>query len=137
MNMKLKLNSSFSRFVLVGIINTLVGTSIMFIAYNFFQASYWVSTFLNYFIGSIVSYLLNKYFTFKQKEKSFAEILLFIFNIALCYFIAYFLAAKIIAYLSAEYTTAVIDNLSMLVGMVLFVFLNYFGQRFVVFSRNK
>jgi len=135
--MKLKLNSTFSRFILVGIINTLVGTSIMFIAYNFLHASYWISTFLNYFIGSIVSYLLNKYFTFKQKEKSMKEILLFILNIAVCYFVAYFLAAKIIAYLFSEYSIVVVDNLSMLVGMVLFVVLNYFGQRFVVFSKNK
>ena len=136
MTMKLKLNSTFSRFILVGIINTLVGTSIMFLAYNLFHASYWVSTFLNYFIGSIVSYLLNKYFTFKQNEKSLKEILLFILNIGVCYIIAYFLAAKIIAYLFSEYSIVAVDNLSMLVGMVLFVVLNYFGQRFVVFSKN-
>ncbi|TSI03313.1 GtrA family protein [Lysinibacillus sp. BW-2-10] len=135
--MKWTINSSFFRFLLVGIINTLVGTSIMFLAYNLFHLSYWVSSFLNYFIGSIVSYFLNKYYTFKQKERSFQEVILFIVNILICYFVAYYLAAKIVSYLLSDYSTAIIDNISMVVGMVLFVLLNYTGQRFIVFSKSK
>ncbi|RUL57054.1 GtrA family protein [Lysinibacillus antri] len=135
--MKWTINSSFFRFLLVGIINTLVGTSIMFLAYNLFHLSYWVSSFLNYFIGSIVSYFLNKYYTFKQKERSFQEVILFIVNILICYFVAYYLAAKIVSYLLSDYSTAIIDNISMVVGMILFVLLNYTGQRFIVFSKSK
>lgn len=135
--MKWTINSSFFRFLLVGIINTLIGTSIMFLAYNLFHLSYWVSSFLNYFIGSIVSYFLNKYYTFKQKERSFQEVILFIANILICYFVAYYLAAKMVSYLLSDYSTAIIDNISMVVGMILFVVLNYTGQRFIVFSKSK
>jgi len=136
--MKWTINTSFFRFIVVGVINTAIGMSIMFIAYNFFHLSYWVSTFFNYLIGSIVSYFLNKYFTFKQNEQSFKEIVLFVFNIAVCYFIAYYLSAKIITYLFNDYSNIFIDNLSMIVGMILFVILNYFGQRFLVFpQKNK
>lgn len=54
---------------MVGVVNTIVGTGVMFIAYNIFSASYWFSSALNYIIGSIVSYFLNRYFTFEYKKK--------------------------------------------------------------------
>ena len=130
----MKINNTFSRFLIVGVINTIVGTSIMFIAYNALDLSYWLSTFLNYFIGSIVSYFLNKYYTFQSKQKSLLEIVRFIINIAICYFLAYYLAAKAVAFMFASYSQVFIDNLSMLVGMVFFVILNYFGQRLIVFK---
>lgn len=132
-----KFDRSFYRFLIVGMINTIVGTSIMFIAFNVVGISYWGSTFLNYFIGSIVSYFLNKYYTFKQKKKSYKEIVLFIINIASCYFIAYFLAIRIVELLLVEYSSTIISNVSMVVGMCLFVVLNYIGQRVFVFKLKK
>ncbi len=65
------------KFLLVGVINTLVGTGTMFGLYNCLGCSYWVSSAGNYIVGSIVSYFLNKYFTFKkssEKCKDCAEI---------------------------------------------------------------
>lgn len=44
------------KFIFVGIINTLVGTSVMFVAYNLLHFSYWISSASNYIIGSIVSF---------------------------------------------------------------------------------
>ena len=129
-----KIDTSFFRFLIVGIINTIVGTSIMFIAYNFLHISYWGSTFLNYFIGSIVSYFLNKYYTFKQTNKSLREVILFIANIAVCYFIAYFVAIRIVELILSDYSQTFISNISMGVGMCLFVILNYIGQRLFVFK---
>ena len=62
------LDATFWKFVLVGIVNTAVGTTVMFVAYNALHFSYWVSSASNYVIGSIVSYFLNKYFTSKIKK---------------------------------------------------------------------
>ena len=56
------------KFILVGIVNTLVGTGVMFLMYNLLHASYWISSASNYIIGSIVSYVLNKYFTFIHSQ---------------------------------------------------------------------
>ena len=77
------------KFILVGIVNTLVGTGVMFLMYNLLHASYWISSASNYIIGSIVSYVLNKYFTFQNNEKSFAMIIKFVINISICYLAAY------------------------------------------------
>ena len=77
------------KFLIVGVINTLVGTSIMFFLYNLLHVSYWISSASNYIIGSIVSYFLNKYFTFQSKEKSLAMVARFVINISVCYLLAY------------------------------------------------
>lgn len=136
MGVTMNKEGTFIRFLVVGVINTVIGTAVMFIAYNAFGMSYWISSLLNYCIGSIVSYLLNKYYTFQQKEKSLREVVQFVLNIAICYFVAYFLAAEIVQFALKSYSSVVIDNLSMVVGMVLFVLLNYVGQRLFVFRKK-
>ena len=125
------------KFIIVGIINTVVGTSVMFILYNIFSVGYWMSSAANYIIGSIVSYFLNKYFTFQNREKSFKQIILFVINISLCYLIAYGVAKPMVAFILNQYNEKVQGNISMLVGMGLFVILNYFGQRLVVFRQSE
>ena len=80
---------TFWKFILVGIANTLFGTAIMFIFYNLLHFNYWVSSASNYIFGSILSYFLNKHFTFKNKSKDKDVIFKFIVNILVCYFIAY------------------------------------------------
>lgn len=125
------------KFLMVGVINTLVGTSVMFLLYNVFSASYWVSSAANYIVGSVVSYFLNKYFTFQNKEKSMVQVLKFVVNISICYLIAYGGAKPLVRYLLSSSNEKVQDNISMLIGMGLFVVLNYFGQRFIVFKDNK
>ena len=124
---------SLVRFIIVGIINTLVGAGVMFFMYNIAGAGYWVSSALNYIVGSIVSYFLNKYFTFRQKQKSLRIVLSFIANICACYLIAYGAARPLVEMMLSGSPAAVTDNISMLLGMAVFVGLNYLGQRFVVF----
>ena len=77
------------KFILVGMINTLVGTIVMFVLYNVFYAGYWLSSAANYIVGSVVSSILNKHFTFRNNEKSVFMIVKFVVNISICYLIAY------------------------------------------------
>lgn len=125
---------SMLKFLFVGVINTIVGTAIMFLAYNKLHFNYWTSSALNYILASILSYFLNKYFTFKDTSKGFKPILKFTLNIAVCYSIAYGMAKPIVARLLSGYGQKVQDNGAMLVGMGLFVILNYLGQRFFAFG---
>ena len=127
------LDKTFWKFILVGIINTIFGTAIMFVFYNLFHFSYWISSASNYFFGSILSYFLNKYFTFKHKGNNKKTILKFIINITMCYLIAYGIAKPITASFLISYSKQIQENGAMLVGMGLFVILNYCGQRFWAF----
>ncbi len=44
------------KFLIVGVINTLVGTGVMFLCYNVVHTGYWAASAMNYIIGSIVSF---------------------------------------------------------------------------------
>lgn len=135
--MKKIFDITFLKFLIVGVINTVFGTTIMFVAYNVFGCSYWLSSALNYILGSVLSYFLNKNFTFQNKSKSPQVLLRFVINIAICYFIAYGAAKPLVFSLLATAPTKLRDNVSMFVGMCLFVGLNYFGQRFFAFAKKK
>ena len=128
------LDRTFWKFILVGIINTIVGTSVMFLCYNAFHLNYWVSSAMNYIIGSIVSYFLNKYFTFQNKQRSWKIVIKFIINISVCYLIAYGVAKPLVARILSGQSVTIQENGAMLVGMCLFVGLNYLGQRFFAFK---
>ena len=120
--------------MLVGVVNTLVGTAVMFFCFNVLAWSYWVSSALNYMVGSIVSYLLNKRYTFQQKGNDWHTVWKFIVNVSVCYVLAYGLAKPFVAWLLSGVTTNIQGNAALFVGMVLFVGFNYIGQRFWAFS---
>ena len=122
------------KFLLVGIANTIVGCGIMFLLYNVAGVSYWISSACNYVAGGILSYFLNKYFTFQNKQKSFKQIVLFILNLAVCYFVAYFCAKKAVYFLLCNSSEKLRGNIALLSGMFLYTGLNYIGQRLLVFN---
>lgn len=129
------LDKTFIKFVFVGCLNTIVGTFIMLVCYNVFHWSYWVSSALNYIVGSVLSYFLNKYFTFQNKSKSVNTIIKFIINITLCYLLAYGLAKPIVNYMLSTFDRSIRENMAMMAGMILFTLFNYFGQKFWTFKK--
>lgn len=135
--LKKLLDKTFWKFILVGVVNTLVGTAVMFAFYNLLHFSYWISSAANYIVGSIVSYFLNKYYTFQNKSKSLKTVVKFIVNISLCYLIAYGVAKPLAAKVLSSASVSIQENGAMLVGMCLFVFLNYLGQRFFAFKEEN
>ena len=126
-------DKTFLRFVLVGIINTVFGTAIMFVFYNVFGLSYWLSSASNYFFGSILSYFLNKYYTFKNTERSWRQVLRFALNVAVCWLLAYGIAKPLALRLLAGFDEKLQTNAAMLAGLCLYTALNYLGQRFFAF----
>ena len=122
------------KFLMVGVLNTLVGTAIMFGLYNFAGCNYWISSAANYVVGSILSYFLNEYFTFQNKKRSWRIVVKFILNVLVCYLIAYGIAKPMVLHLLSRQPQKFQENIAMLVGMVLFTLLNYTGQRFFAFK---
>ena len=124
------------KFLIVGIANTIVGCGIMFLLYNFAGFSYWFSSICNYIAGGLLSFFLNKYFTFQNHQKSIKQVFLFILNLAVCYFIAYFCAIKLINFALMNLSEKVRGNLALFCGMCFYTVLNYVGQRLVVFKNQ-
>jgi len=130
-------DKKFFKFILVGTINTIVGSAVMFSLYNIAHFSYWVSSACNYFFGNILSFFLNKYFTFAIKEWSLFMVVAFILNVVISYLIAYGLAKPLMNYFLCDKPQNIRENVALFAGMCLFTGLNYLGQRFVVFARGK
>lgn len=132
---------TFFRFILVGVVNTLVGYGVMFGLYNLAglhawgDLGYWLSSAANYVVGSIVSFFLNKHFTFRSRETGAGVVVRFVVNISVCYLLAYGLAKPAAAWVLGGFglSAQLQGNLTMLAGSCLFVLLNYFGQRFFAF----
>lgn len=135
--MKKLIDKTTFKFILVGIINTLVGTAVMFLCYNVAHIGYWVSSAANYVVGSVVSYFLNKYYTFQYKKRSASVIVKFILNITVCYLLAYGMAKPLTMWVLDGFEKNIQENIAMLVGMCFFVGLNYIGQKFLVFIDSK
>lgn len=135
--MKKIFDPSMLRFLLVGVVNTLVGAGIMFLLYNLAGCSYWLSSAANYVAGGVVSYFLNKYYTFKNTERSWRQVLRFALNVAVCWLLAYGIAKPLALRLLAGFDEKLQTNAAMLAGLCLYTALNYFGQRFFAFRTKE
>lgn len=130
-------DKSFWKFLLVGVANTLFGAGIMFLFYNVFHLSYWLSSASNYVFGSVLSYFLNRNFTFQSKSGAGKTLPRFVVSISLCYLLAYGAAKPLARLIFSAAPQRVQENLAMLAGMGFFVLLNYIGQRFFVFRGEE
>lgn len=130
-------DKTFIRFIIVGVFNTIVGTAIMLLLYNIFHFGYWFSSATNYILVSLMSFFLNKNYTFKYRGNGWVSFIRFFLNIAICYFIAFAIAkpffSLVINSIGLVLSISWVENISMLLGSCFFVILNYLGQRFFAF----
>lgn len=129
-------DKTFMKFVIVGVVNTIIGSTIMFVFYNILGLTYWMSSASNYFFGSICSFLLNKHFTFHNTEDGWKPFMRFTINILTCYLLAYGIAKPVMHWILNGYSVTFQENISMALGMCLFVLFNYIGQRYFAFKKS-
>ena len=122
------------KFIIVGCANTIVGAGLMFVLYNVFGLGYWISSAANYAAGSVLSFFLNKYWTFNVRKRSFFMVIAFAANIVISYILAYKLTRTAVYFVLRNQSAVMQDNIALACGICLFTGLNYIGQRFVVFS---
>ena len=151
--MKEKLKSFFDikflKFILVGLLNTLVGEGVILLLLHLFgwKNFSWgagAAAVTGTVVGSIVSYFLNKYFTFKNKEKGWKPMLRFTINIVACLLIRVLVATAVSELCKAAQLSmfgmdvnSFAANLSWAIGACVFVACNYIGQRFFAFREKK
>ncbi len=131
--MKTKIfDKSFLLFLAVGISNTLLSAVIMFALEGL---GYWLSTAIAYISGAVLSFFLNKKYTFKNNDGLLKTALKFTVSIAVCYILAYSIAQPLANKLLMNFEFSVIwqERITKLFGMGLYTLLNYFGQKFFAF----
>ncbi|MBQ4333640.1 MAG: GtrA family protein [Clostridia bacterium] len=125
------------KFLLVGALNTLVGDGLSFLLINVTSMGMWWATALPTALASVLSYFLNKHFTFENTEKGWRPAVRFALNIAVCYLLAYGIAIPVMQRALSGTDAALRDNIAKLTGMCLFVGFNYLGQRLFAFREKK
>ena len=128
------IDKSIPRFLLVGVGNTLLSTVLMFALEGL---GYWPSTAIAYVAGAVLSFFLNRRFTFHSEETLGRSAVKFALNVAVCYVLGYGLARGLMGILAPWSPLSPLwwERLSKLVGMGLYTVLNYFGQRFFAFRK--
>ncbi len=132
--MKTKLfDKSIPKFLLVGLLNTLLSAVLMFLLEGL---GYWISTAIAYIAGAVLSFFLNRKFTFNSQEKAMKSAVKFAVNILLCYVIAYSLAQPFAGFILSKTEIPAIwqERIAKILGMGIYTVINYFGQRFFAFK---
>ena len=87
------------RFLLVGIFNATSGYTLIILLYKLLNFNFYLSNFIGYLFGLILSFILNRNFVFKAHGKIFSPFIKFVFS----FFISYFLNIFVF-YISTEFT---------------------------------
>lgn len=85
------LDASIWKFLLVGVGNTLLSMVLMFALEGL---GYWPSTAIAYVAGAVMSFFLNRSFTFRSQETMGRSAVKFALNVAVCYLMAYGIASR-------------------------------------------
>ncbi len=135
----LKRTNPFGKFLFVGIINTLIGCTVIFLIMDVLNQGYWLSTFLGNGTGMLCSFFLNRKFTFNSRIPVCKGGVMFLFAACLCYFPSYFASEKIVGIINEIFLKNSLGyekELSVLLGMFFYTNTNYFAQKHVVFSKK-
>lgn len=124
-------------FGIVGVMNTMIGWGIMALLYNLIHLNYWLSSGISYFIGSVFSYHANSKVTFKVENKDKWLPYRFAANIIICYLVAFGVAKPLVIRILSTQPAVIVDNVAMVLGTGIFIVLNFFGQKILVFRKTK
>lgn len=131
--MKQLIDQSLWKFLLVGVGNTLLSMVVMFALEGL---GYWPSTAIAYGVGGILSFCLNRRFTFESKAPLLPSAVKFALVLVICYLLAYSLAQPLVGFGLTWFPLEAIwaERVQKLAGMGIYTLLNYVGQRFFAFA---
>jgi putative flippase GtrA len=131
------LKHSFIRFLLVGVLNTLTGILVIIICRYMADWSYWMSTFTGNAFGAVVSFMLNRSYTFRSQAGYSTAALRFIAVVMICYTAAYGLGLRAAVSVMAVFDLwpSRAEDVAILLGIGIYTLLNYTGQKLFVFRK--
>ena len=132
-------------YIAVGVANFLICTSIMFLLFNLCGVSEHIAPIVNYGMGSLIWFLSCHFLLFKGHPTTWERVLLFLAEVLVCYLLSYYVIAPLAAKLLLKWDFArwvftfggedkLLANCEMGIGALSYALINYFGQRYIVFS---
>ena len=117
----------FTRYVIVGAMNTLITLSVIFLLMKIFACSYLISNAAGYLLGFINSFFMNKRWTFRSRNSLTREGLFFV----MLFFVCYLLQLTFLIFLK-EHLHIKADH-AQFVAMIFYALLNFTGNKFITF----
>lgn len=131
----------FTRYALVGVVNTLVTLIVIFLCKGVFHLNPWVSNAFGYVAGFINSFILNKTWVFKSNSKVIGEALRFCIGFLVCYGLQLLVTWQLttqtsIGSLSWQLPGYTVSGYAVatLLGMVVYTLANFVFNRAVTFK---
>lgn len=123
-----KIIKQFVKYGLVGVINTIITISIIYIFMKLLNVSYIISNVVGYLFGFINSFVLNKIWTFKSKKSIEKERFFFILIFVICYSIqlVFLVILKEKLLIKSEY--------AQIIAMGFYTVLNFVGNKYITFK---
>ncbi len=118
----------FSRFVVVGVVNTLLGYCVIFSCMYLVGMNPEISNISGYGVGLVISYVLHKKYTFKKVQSRRGEFIRFI-TVFLIAFAANFLILVILIHEVEAH-----EGLSQILAGIVYVAIAYLMSKFYVFK---
>ncbi|MGO4185780.1 GtrA family protein [Paenibacillus sp. MCAF9] len=116
------------KFIVVGILNTIVGFSVFYLSLEVFHFNYLVSLVISHIIGVTNSYLWNKSWTFNIRYHSFSMVLKF----GLTYLLTFIINSALLVLLVEIFKQNPV--ISQLFSMVITTAISFVGQKYWSFK---
>ncbi|OMF08591.1 GtrA family protein [Paenibacillus sp. FSL H7-0331] len=128
--LKVKINQTL-RFILVGILNTIVGYTVYFICLNLLHFNYSISLVVSHILGVINSYYLNKKWTFNVARSSSRMILKFGLIYLCTFLLNYGILVLFVEMLKLN------PLISQLISLFVTTIISFLGQKYWSFKATK
>lgn len=123
-------SNTFVKFCLIGVINGIVGFSLILSLMYIFNVNYLVSNLVGYIGGVTTSFILNKYVNFKSEGKLKVEFPIFVGSFLIAY------AANALILYSMVELLHESKIISLIVASAVYTILFYLSSRFFVFIQH-
>lgn len=131
----------FIRYIIVGVMNTLVTLAVIYVCKSLLEVNMWISNALGYIAGVINSFMWNKMWVFQSSSTNYrGEALRFAIGFMLCYglqFLATWLLNSVMGSVEWDiFGLTVISGygVATLLGMVIYTLANFVYNRVVTFK---
>ncbi|MFC1898070.1 GtrA family protein [Candidatus Cloacimonadota bacterium] len=118
----------FTRYGIVGVINTIITLSTIFILTRIFSVSYLIANAAGYILGFINSFIMNKLWTFKSKRPFTREGIFFILMFGICY------SLQFVFLIILKEKLMIAPDYAQIIAMIFYAVINFTGNKLLTFK---
>ena len=115
------------KFILVGMLNAVIGLGSIYSTYNLLGLNYKLANVLGYGCGIVNSFIWNRRWTFRSKKDPKPQVLLFFLMFGVSY------GLNLGATVLCVEVIGIPPNIAQLVGIFFYTTSNFFGNKYVTF----